>query len=388
MKAIINGRFILPDSHDEFWLRDKKALLFDDRIRLIRDMPADGELPGVDEVIDAGGAYVAPGFINVHIHGCVGADTMDAKRQALDAICLFQASTGVTAVYPTTMTQSMEDIYLALDTVRQAMAEPMADGARILGVHLEGPFVNRERRGAQPLEFIRKPDFSLIKDYTDVIKLITIAPEELDGDYSFLEECRENGIVVSFGHSKAGYDLVKMLIEKYGVNHITHLGNGMNPIMQRTPGLAGAALDTDADCEIIADNVHLHITVQRMIMRMKQGRHIMLITDSFRGAGLGDGYSEIGGQLVDVHGPLALLRDGTIAGSVITMNRAVANFAINTAAPMAQIVSYATQVPAKNMGIYDERGSLAVGKRADIVIFDDNVNIKRTIIGGESVYWD
>lgn len=386
MKAVTNGKLILPDERGEFQIVEHQAILYDTKIEeIVPEMSLRGDSVKLDEVIDAHGAYVSPGFINIHLHGCVGCDAMDDDPTALASMALYQASTGVTAMLPTTMTYDFPTIYTALDHIRAAMETP-GDGARILGAHMEGPFISVERRGAQAPEHIVSADYARIVDYRDVIRLITIAPEELKGDYTFVEQCQEAGITISLGHSSADYNTARRAILQYGINHVTHLFNGMVPFHHRTPGLVGAALDTPVDCELIADNVHLHPMTQRLVWRMKQGRHIVLITDSMRACGLGDGESELGGQVVRVSGQVAALKDGTIAGSVLTLDRAVANFAANTGAGLAATVSYATKAPAVSIGAYDQMGSLEKGKRADITIFDGAVRVQRTIIGGRQVY--
>ena len=387
MKAITNGKLILPDERGEFQIVEHQALLYDTEIReIVPEMGIRSDIrPEVEEIIDARGAYVSPGFVNIHLHGCVGCDAMDDDPTSLPSMALYQASTGVTAMLPTTMTYDFPTIYAALDHIRGAMAAP-GDGARILGAHMEGPFISVERRGAQAPEHIVPADYARIADYHDIIRLITIAPEELKGDYTFVEQCQAAGITISLGHSSADYNTARRAILQYGINHVTHLFNGMVPFHHRTPGLVGAALDTPVDCELIADNVHLHPMTQRLVWRMKQGRHIVLITDSMRACGLGDGESELGGQVVRVSGQVAALKDGTIAGSVLTLDRAVANFAANTGAGLAATVSYATKAPAESIGVYDQMGSLEIGKRADITIFDGAVRVQRTIIGGRQVY--
>ena len=386
MKAVTNGKLILPDERGEFQIVEHQAIVYDTKIEeIVPEMSLRGDGMELDEVIDAHGAYVSPGFINIHLHGCVGCDAMDDDPAAIASMALYQASTGVTAMLPTTMTYDFPTIYTALEHIRAAMETP-GDGARILGAHMEGPFISVERRGAQAPEHIVSADYARIVDYRDVIRLITIAPEELKGDYTFVEQCQEAGITISLGHSSADYNTARRAILQYGINHVTHLFNGMVPFHHRTPGLVGAALDTPVDCELIADNVHLHPMTQRLVWRMKQGRHIVLITDSMRACGLGDGESELGGQVVRVSGQVAALKDGTIAGSVLTLDRAVANFAANTGAGLAATVSYATKAPAVSIGAYDQMGSLEKGKRADITIFDGAVRVQRTIIGGRQVY--
>ena len=386
MKAVTNGKLILPDERGEFQIVEHQAIVYDTKIEeIVPEMSLRGDSVKLDEVIDAHGSYVSPGFINIHLHGCVGCDAMDDDPAAIASMALYQASTGVTAMLPTTMTYDFPTIYTALEHIRAAMETP-GDGARILGAHMEGPFISVERRGAQAPEHIVSADYARIVDYRDVIRLITIAPEELKGDYTFVEQCQEAGITISLGHSSADYNTARRAILQYGINHVTHLFNGMVPFHHRTPGLVGAALDTPVDCELIADNVHLHPMTQRLVWRMKQGRHIVLITDSMRACGLGDGESELGGQVVRVSGQVAALKDGTIAGSVLTLDRAVANFAANTGAGLAATVSYATKAPAVSIGVYDQMGSLEKGKRADITIFDGAVRVQRTIIGGRQVY--
>lgn len=389
MKAIINGRLIVPDDLGQFQIVDHQTLLYNEKvIRLVPEMEfrSEEEKASLDEVIDAKGNYVAPGFFNVHLHGSVGYDVMDDDPDALPAIAKFQASTGVTSMLPTTNTYDFKSIERAFEKIRYYMYNQPENSARILGAHMEGPFINPRKHGSQRLEYIAEPDINRVLPYKDIIVLITIAPEMLHGDYSFIEQCIMNRIYVSAGHTSLDYTTARRLILQYGVNHITHLFNGMLPLHHRTPGLVGVALDTPVDCEIIADNVHLHPMTQRLIWRMKQGRHIILTTDSLRACGLGDGESEFGGQVVHVCGQVATLEDGTIAGSVLTMDRAIANFAANTGASLAMTVSYATKVPAEGLGFYDRIGSLESGKLADMVIFDSTVHIKATIIGGQVVY--
>ena len=387
MKAIVNGRLIVPDARGTFRVLRNHALLYDRRI--VRIVPA-GELDANNEeaplaCIDARGAYVSPGFVNVHLHGAAGHDVMDDDADAVPAIARHQATTGVTAMLPTTMTYDFATIGRAIEHIRAAMKKKTG-GASVLGAHMEGPFISVSRCGAQDAKHIVPPDFALIEPFLDVLRRITVAPETIRAGDGFLAACKRHGISVSMGHSDADYETARRAILEGGVRHVTHLFNGMAPFHHRTPGLAGAALDTSADCELIADNIHVHPMAQRLLWNAKRGRHIVLVTDSMRAAGLGDGVSELGGQRVHVRDGAATLDDGTLAGSVLTMDRAVANLAANTGANMAAVVSCATKTPARGLGLYDELGSLTPGKRADIVLFDDDVRIGKTIVGGEIVY--
>ncbi|WP_295159175.1 N-acetylglucosamine-6-phosphate deacetylase [Selenomonas sp. AE3005] len=384
MLAIKNGRFIVPDEQGAFVFRTEGVLLCEGE--KIKGFVNEQDIPAAAEIIDAQGQYVSPGFINVHIHGCAGADTMDADMDGLERMAKMQARTGVTGFLPTTMTCKWYEVEDALLAVRETMKSRMA-GARILGVHMEGPFISPAKKGAQAEENIRQADYEMVKPWADIIKIITLAPEELT-DNAFVDKCRQAGITVSIGHTAADYDTAIKAVTEQGIHHFTHVYNAMTGFTHRSPGVVGAAFDTEANCEIIADNVHSHPMAQRLLYRAKGGKNIILITDSLRACGLGDGPSELGGQEVFVKGELATLKDGTIAGSVATMNRCVKIFWENTGAQLPQIIEMVTKTPATELGIYDEAGSLESGKRADIVIFDEEVRIHKTVIGGKVYYHD
>lgn len=279
MKAIINGRFIIPDETGHFAVEEGLALFFDEKIRAIRPAAtvSAAEREELEACIDARGAYVSPGFLNVHIHGCVGADTMDDDPEAIRKMQLFQARTGVTTFLPTTMTYDFPTLGRAFRHVREAMARE--EGARVLGCHMEGPFISPAKKGAQAEKNIAKADFAKIAPYQDIVKIITVAPEELHDGGQFIADCHAHGIVVSLGHTAADYATARQAIEEYGAKHITHLFNAMTGLHQRRPGVVGAALDTDANCELIVDNVHIHPAVQRIVYRLKKD-HLILITDS------------------------------------------------------------------------------------------------------------
>jgi len=384
MLAIKNGRFIVPDEQGVFVFRTEGVLLCEGE--KIKGFVNEQDIPAAAEIIDAQGQYVSPGFINVHIHGCAGADTMDADMDGLERMAKMQARTGVTGFLPTTMTCKWYEVEDALLAVRETMKSRMA-GARILGVHMEGPFISPAKKGAQAEANIRKADYKLVKPWEDIVKIITIAPEELP-DNTFVDKCHTAGITVSIGHTAADYDTAIKAVKEQGIHHFTHVYNAMTGFTHRSPGVVGAAFDTEANCEIIADNVHSHPMAQRLLYRAKGGKNIILITDSLRACGLGDGPSELGGQEVFVKGELATLKDGTIAGSVATMNRCVKIFWENTGAQLPQIIEMVTKTSATELGIYDEAGSLESGKRADIVIFDEEVRIHKTVIGGKVYYHD
>ena len=393
MKTLINGRLIEPDERGDFKICAGAALNFDEKIISIGE-PLDGA-----EVIDAAGAYVAPGFINVHIHGAAGVDAMD-DLDALQKLADFLPSTGVTSFLPTTMAAPIEKIHGALERIRAG--KNFSRGAKILGSHVESPFISKKYCGAQDTAYVIPADFALIKDFVDVIKIITVAPEETGLD--FIDRCLAAGIIVSVGHSAATYEEATAAIGR-GVNHITHLFNAQSPFHHRKPGVVGAAFDSNANVELIADNVHVSPAAQRIVAKVKPRSQIILITDSMRACGnvigtrdwgLGtspyatlhiasptyDYVSELGGQKVFVKGNLATLSDGTIAGSVAKMNEVLRNFCANTGLDVPACVELVTKNPAVELGCYNALGSLDVGKAADITLFDDEFNVVKTFVRG------
>jgi N-acetylglucosamine-6-phosphate deacetylase len=376
MKAIINGKIILKDT-----ILTDQVILYDETIKQIIPKAIFQAKDG-DIILDAQGKYVAAGFINIHIHGCSGFDTMDDTPEALAVIRQGMAESGVTSFLPTTMTYDFPTIYRSFEQIRAAMK--IEGGAQIIGCHVEGPFISEEYKGAQSPKHIVAPDFSRLEPYQDIIKIVTIAPE-LMSNHDFIEECKKRNIVVSIGHSSATYDEAMRAISA-GAAQITHLFNGMQPFHHRKPSVVGAALDTDVNCELIADNVHVHPAMQRLVYKIKGSDHLILVTDSMRACMLPDGESELGGQVVIVKDQVAKLRDGTIAGSVLTMNEAIRKFQYNTGAPLPEIIKLVTVNPAKELGIYDLKGSIESGKQADLVLFDDTIEIFTTIVKGKKVY--
>lgn len=381
MKAIINARAILPDKNDSFYVKDKVNIIFDEKISDISEKNL-SDMSDI-EIIDAKNKFVSPGFINIHVHGAAGADAMDENDDALNIISQAEASMGVAAFLPTTMTYDMPRIHRALKRMRNAM-QNKPSGAKVLGAHMEGPFISEEKCGAQDIKHIKRADFSDICDYTDVIKIISLAIENTSDD--FIKRAQAAKILLSLGHSNANFDEAKDAILKGKVSHITHLYNAMTPFHHRTPGIVGAAFDTDITTEIICDNVHASPMAVRLAYNVKGIDKIILITDSMRAACLGDGISELGGQKVLVKGELATLVDGTIAGSVAKMNRCVALFMENAGVKLEEAIQTVTKNPAKSLKIYDQTGSIKVGKAADFTIFDDKLNIFATLVDGNVVY--
>jgi len=377
VKCIVNGKLVLPDK-----IAEGKALLFDDTIAEIADASAVDT--GKYETIDAQGMYVAPGLLDMHIHGYAGEDTSDANENGLLKMCRALAENGVTSWCPTTMTVAKEDILAAFDTVRKVHARTDCYGAKVLGVNCEGPFINPSKKGAQAEEHILRPDAKFILDNADIVRVFTIAPE-MDGGLECIRKVYEDGrVLVSMGHTGATYEEAMAGIQA-GVRHATHLFNAMTPLMHRNPGVVGAALSSDnVSCELIADTFHVNKGLFGLVAKIKKDK-LCLITDCMRAGGMPDGTYTLGGQPVHKTGIKCLLEDGTIAASVLRLNEAVRNLYENTDLTLPQAVACASLHPAKALKVDDKIGSLEAGKCADIIIFDDQFDIQKTIIGGNTV---
>ena len=374
MKAIKNGKLILEDG-----ILSDQAVLFTDKIEGIVD---EADIPAGTEIIDAEGGYITPGFIDLHIHGYLGRDVCDASEESMRIISKGLLENGVTGYLPTTMTVDMSVIRGALETCRALMEESRDfDGSTILGVHAEGPFISESKKGAQDPNYILKPDAKFVKEYADVIKVISLAPEEDDENFSAIREITaDTDVVVSMGHTSANYETA-MASTKAGVSHATHLFNAMTPLTHRGPGVVGAALNSDVSCELIVDTYHVDPALYEMVYRMK-GRKLCFITDCLPAGGLPEGEYTLGGAKIIYKDNLCKLEDGTIAGSVLKLNKGVWNVYNNSTIPLHECVNCATLNPANSIGVANKKGSIEVGKDADIVILDNEFNVKKTIIGG------
>lgn len=378
LKAIVNGKIIVENK-----ILENKVLLFEKKIVAILDR-SNVYLNKEDQIIDANGLYVSPGFIDVHIHGSGGKDAMDGNLESIKVISQTIAKRGVTSFLPTTMTMDKKDIYKALYAIKQAVNMDLG-GAKVLGAHLEGPFINPKYKGAQKEDFIIKPNFDFIKGYENVIKIITVAPEK-DDNFKFLNDIKENtDIVLSIGHSDATYEEAIAAIDN-GVSCATHTFNAMTPLNHRKPGIVGAIMNTNIFCELIADNIHVHKGAINVLTKIKGKDKIILITDSMRAGCMKNGVWELGGQKVIVKDNCARLEDNTLAGSILTLDNAIKNMKNNIDASLCEIISMVTINPAKYINIYDRKGSIQKEKDADIVIFDKDINISMTIVAGNIVY--
>jgi len=337
------------------------------------------------EVIDGSEMYLAPGFIDIHIHGAGGYDTMDDDPKAINEISKSIIKSGVTSFIPTTMTMSTEDIQRALGNIKEAINNG-TKGARVLGANVEGPFINKEYKGAQNAKFIQKPQLDIIESYLDIIKLITIAPE-LAGSKELIEFLSKQQITVSAGHSAATYEKI-MEAREWGLTHYTHLFNAMTGLHHRNPGMVGAALETDIECELIADFIHIHPAVIKIIFKAKKLSEIFLITDQMRAGSMENGVYDLGNQQVTVKDGEARLENGSLAGSVLTLDQAVRNINSLNILDLPKTISLVTRNPARILGLGGKLGTLAPGYLADMVLMDKDLNVKRVFKEGKEVYKD
>ncbi|MGC8717262.1 MAG: N-acetylglucosamine-6-phosphate deacetylase [bacterium] len=329
--------------------------------------------------------YIMPGFVDIHTHGAVGVDVMDGDPQGIVKMAEFLAAHGVTSFLPTTTTLDIETTRKAILAVKRAK-EIDSKGAKIIGVHLEGPFINPKYKGAQNEQFIVEPTREMINKLTeeDIIRLVTIAPE-LSGSKEAIKILKDKGIYVSMGHSDATYeDTMKGVIS--GATQVTHLFNGMRPFHHREPGIIGAALGEDTvRCQIIADGIHLHFGTIRMVYKAKGYKNLILISDSMSATGLSDGNYEIGGLKVSVKSGAPRLPNGSLAGSTLTLDIAVRNMVNKVFIPLPLVSRMASKVPAESVGEFDI-GEFSYGKKADITIIDKSFNVIRTYIDGRLIY--
>ena len=380
MKYIVNGRVLLPGGEVT-----GRALAFEDgRIAGLVNAP-----PAGADVIDAQGGYVSPGLVDVHCHGFMGWDASNGSLDELRAMSRRMLRWGTTAWLPTTMTLEWPVLEKCFAAIRRAMSEceaPGWNGARVLGAHAEGPFINIRKKGAQAGNCVQLPDIEKLRPWTDVIRLMTVAPE-VEGALGFIRAATALGVTISMGHTAATAAEALAGVDA-GVTHATHTFNAMTPLNHREPGVVGAALaDGRVYCELIADTFHVDSLLFGIMARLK-GDHLALITDSIASAQLPDGIYDQCGQTVIVDGIRCRFPDGTIAGSALTMDRAVRNFRDHTDLPLYEIVNMASLYPARSVGVDARVGSLEPGKDADIVITDADFNVRATLVRGEEIRHD
>lgn len=373
---IINGQVYIGRS-----FQNKTIHIRDGKLHLLEP----SETPGPGQVIDAAGQRVVPGFIDIHTHGAVGVDVNGASAQDLEKIGRFFAGNGTTAWLASVLTDTEEQTRWCIS---QCLAHQKSHGpsAELLGIHLEGPFLAPAYKGAMPEHLLRKGSAGLAASYQKLaegnIRYITVSPE-VEGVLDMIPALKELGIVAAIGHSGATYAQAMEAIAA-GVSAGTHVGNAMRLLHQHEPAIFGAVLESDVYCEVICDGLHLHPGTVRLLLKTKGTSRLVAITDSIMAAGLPDGNYHLGvNQVVVVDGDAKLASDGTRAGSTLTQDRALRNLLAFTGLPLEELLPVLTENPARLIGVFDRKGSIAEGKDADLVVLDAQNRVAGVFLRGE-----
>src|SRR5215216_140167 len=336
--------------------------------------------------LDAHGNMLLPGFIDLHVHGAMGHEVMDASAAGLEEMARFYASHGVTSFLATTWTASHPSIMKALQLVKQ-MKGQIQSGATLLGAHLEGPYLNPARCGAQDVNFIRRAEKEEALEFleTGVIRLLALAPE-YDENLWLIDECVRRGITVAAAHTTANYEQMQRAAE-HGVMHLTHSFNAMEGLGHRELGTIGAALALPQfGCELIADNIHVHPAAQKILVDVKKPAGVILVTDAIRATGLPDGEYKLDERSIHIQNGAVRLSDSTLAGSVLTMERALQNVCTATGHSLVELWMMSSLNAARAIGVSSCKGSLEVGKDADLILLDESFNINLTVVNGKIVF--
>jgi len=334
------------------------------------------------EVLDISGCYVIPGLVDIHIHGAMGADFSDGSPEAMETIAQFLLKAGITSFLGTTMALPEARLFDICKTARPFVNRVIPGQATLRGINMEGPFFDLEKRGAQNADYIIPADMPMFLRLYEVsgahIRVIAIAPEIAD-NLEFIQKAAPR-CTVSLAHTSSDYDTA-MRAFSLGASHVTHLFNGMPPFTHREPGVVGAAFDSGAYVELITDGVHIHPAVVRATFQLFGDDRVCLISDSMRACGLTDGQYDLGGQVVTVRGDSATIASGSIAGSVTNLADCMRR-AISFGVPFESAIKAATINPAKSVGIDNSIGSLAIGKRADMLVLNPDYSLKYVIFSG------
>jgi len=353
---------------------------------VVTQITSNADVPSGAVFVDAGANKVVPGFVDIHVHGALDHDTMDATPESLDTMSAFFASHGVTSFLPTTMTAPRAEIDAALLNIKMMMSRGTA-GAQILGAHIEGPYLNVKQCGAQLPDLIRPANREEYCAWFDmgIARLITIAPE-ITANADMIDDALLANVAIAIGHSDADYATAQRCFMR-GVTQATHTFNGMRGLHHREPGTAGAILANDnVVAQVIADNVHVHPGVMNIIYKCKTADRLALITDAMEAVGLGDGIYKLGPQDITVHNGEARTKSGSLAGSTLTLDTAVRNIIAATGCSLNDAVTMSSWTPARSIKFGDHKGNLIPGYDADVAILNDALQVQKTIVGGRVVY--
>lgn len=376
---IVNGEVYVNRAFEP-----KTVIISEGKIRLA---DASEPVPEDAQVTDAAGKHVVPGFIDIHTHGSVGVDVNAATAEDFEKICRFVASKGTTSWLCSVLTDTKEQTEWCIDEFKKHKAME-SEGANLLGIHLEGPFLSSEYKGAMPEHLLMKPNMQLLEEYQKRaegnIKYITISPE-IEGIADDIPAMRDLGITVAIGHSGADYETSWKAINN-GAASCTHIFNAMKLLHQHFPAIMGAALESDIYCEAICDGRHLHPGTVRLLIKTKGIDKVVAITDSIMAAGLPDGNYKLGVNDVVVEDGDAKLADtGVRAGSTLTQDVALKNLLKFTGRPLEEMLLLLTENPAKLLNIFETKGSIADGKDADLVLLDENNDVVEVFVGGKRI---
>ena len=342
-----------------------------------------------EEVIDARGKYLIPGMIDLHFHGCMGMDVCDATEEAVQTLMRYEASVGVTAICPATMTLSLEELDGVLRNAAKCAKEPVPGGADLVGINMEGPFISPVKKGAQDPQYIKKCSAQTAEQFLEasegLVKIIGLAPEESGNAAEYIREMKDR-VHISLAHTNADYDSAKEAFDA-GACHAVHLYNAMPAFSHRAPGVIGAAADSPhVTCEIICDGIHVHPSAVRGAFKLMGEERMVLISDSIRATGMDDGVYTLGGQDVQVKGKEArLVSGGALAGSVTNLADCVRTVIREMGIPLETAIRCATANPAKVLGISDKYGSIEAGKKADAVLLNEDLSLEAVFKNGERI---
>ena len=337
-----------------------------------------------EPVVDGEGCMAVPGLVDIHFHGCVGADFCDGEIEGVRKMARYEAENGITSICPATMTIPEEELHRVMKT---AAAWKNEGTAKLVGINMEGPFISEKKKGAQAAENIRPCDAGLFRTFQEesggLIRLVDIAPET-EGAMEFISEVKGEA-VISLAHTTADFETASEALRR-GASHVTHLYNAMPPFGHREPGVIGAAADNEnCHVELICDGIHIHPAVVRATFALFGPERVILISDSMRATGLTDGKYTLGGQDVYVRGARATLEDGTIAGSATNLMGCLRVAVLQMGIPLEDALASASMNPAKEIGIYDRCGSITPGKAADFILLDKDLNIRAVYVDGKKL---